>query len=230
MAKQKLTKAQRKARKQASYIRTEYYKNFDALDYLRDFAKIKEVKIPNKITKASLKFIRKLYKEARKIAQQAAKETGEYIPTKEEMAKRVRNEPTQRYRTDRANMETAEHKAQESDFNAYLGYIQMIRDAIDALMPRDYDQKGKESTVRAFEEARLRLYGMLDFALSKTDEVILAKTLSESEYLERIMSIDNQYAYQMIDDIDSDETNNLGLIQQLQAAMDDALEQIYDME
>ena len=230
MAKQKLTKAQRKARKQASYIRAEYYKNFDALDYLRDFVKVAPLDIPNKITKASLKKIRRIYNEARKEAMQAAKETGEYIPTKQEMAKRVRSEAGQGYRTDRANMETAEHKAQEADFNAYFGYLQMVRDAIDALMPRDYEQKGKESTVRAFEEARLRLYGMLDFALSKTDEVILAKTLSESEYLERIMNIDNQYAYQMIDDIDSDETNNLGLIQQLQAAMDDALEQIYDME
>ena len=34
MAKKKLTARQRKARKRAAYIRAEYYKNFDALEYL----------------------------------------------------------------------------------------------------------------------------------------------------------------------------------------------------
>ena len=37
MAKKKLTSKQRKARKRAAYIRAEYYKNYDALDYLRSF-------------------------------------------------------------------------------------------------------------------------------------------------------------------------------------------------
>ena len=61
----KLSSKQRKAHKRASYIRSEYYKNFDALDYLRNFGKVKDIKIPNKITKASLKAIRKAYKEAK---------------------------------------------------------------------------------------------------------------------------------------------------------------------
>ena len=44
MARRKLTATQRKARKRAAYIRSEYYKNFDAIDYLRDFAKVKNIK------------------------------------------------------------------------------------------------------------------------------------------------------------------------------------------
>ena len=65
MAKKKLTSKQRKARKRAAYIRAEYYKNYDALDYLRIFAKVKDVKIPSKITKKSLESIRKIYKQAK---------------------------------------------------------------------------------------------------------------------------------------------------------------------
>ena len=214
MAKQKLTKAQRKARKQASYIRAEYYKNFDALDYLRDFVKIAPLDIPNKITKASLKKIRRIYKEARKEAEQA----GAVLPTKREMTNIVREEPTQQYRQSRAEPQDS------TGFNPHLQYIEAVRNAIDVLTPRDVEDPRKASTVRQFEEARLRLYGSLDYAIAKTDEVILAQALASNEYVQRIADIDNMYAWEMILEID----NNL--VPLLEASMNDALEKIYDME
>lgn len=214
MARQKLTKAQRKARKQASYIRAEYYKNFDALDYLRDFVKVAPLDIPNKITKASLKKIRRIYKEARKEAEKA----GAVLPTKREMAKAVREEPTQQYRQNRAEPEDS------TGFNPHLQYIEAVRNAIDVLTPRDSEDPKKASTVRKFEEARLRLYGALDYAIAKTDETILAQALASNEYVQRIADIDNMYAVEMILEIDND------LIPLLEASMNDALEQIYDMK
>lgn len=214
MAKQKLTKAQRKARKQASYIRAEYYKNFDAIDYLRDFVKVAALDIPNKITKASLKKIRRIYKEARKEAQRA----GAVLPTKREMAKVVREEPTQEYRQSRAE------PAEPTDFNPNAQYLDAIREAIDSMIPRDAEDPKKASTMRKFQDAKLRLYGTLDYAIAKTDEVTLAQSLAESDYVQRVMGTDAQYAYEMEEAIDND------LIPLLEASMNDALEQIYDME
>ena len=221
MAKRKLSAAQRKARKHAAYIRSEYYKNFDALQYLKDFTKIKDVKIPNKITKRSLESIRRIYKEARKAIQKVDgyfldKTTGELkekLPTKEEMVKEVRQEPTQQYRQNRAEPK------EDTTFDPDMQYIDSVRDAIDAMIPRDAEDPKKASTVRKFEEARLRLYGTLDFALQKTDVSSLAQALASNDYVQRVMGVDNQYAYEIEEAIDND------LIPLLEASMNNALDE-----
>ena len=57
----KLTARQRKARKRASYYKSEYRKNVQAIQFLQRFGvDMPILKEPKKITKTSLKTIRKI--------------------------------------------------------------------------------------------------------------------------------------------------------------------------
>lgn len=224
MAKRKLTAKQRKARKRASYIRSEYYKNFDALQYLKDFAKVKDIKIPNKITKRSLEAIRKKYKEVRSSIQQLTgggymnPETGEYLeklPTKKEMVKEVRRE--QPYREDRAQGTEA-----PAEFNPDLQYLEELRSKIYSLTPlRDSDKTDKnyqKNVVPKFEEARNRIIGAIDYAIAKAGAEEIAQLLAGNNFIQRIANLEEKYTHEIVESIDDD------LVPLIEASVDEALE------
>ena len=226
MAKRKLTAKQRKARKRASYIRSEYYKNFDALQYLKDFAKVKDIKIPNKITKRSLEAIRKIYKEVRSSIQQLAgggymnPETGEYLeklPTKKEMVQEVRRE--QPYREDRAQGAEA-----PEGFNPDLQYLEELRSKLYSLTPlRDSDKTDRnyqKNVLPKFEEARNRILGAIDYAVVKAGAEGVAAILAGNNFIQRIGNLEEKYTHEIIESIDDD------LVPLIEASVDEALENI----
>lgn len=213
MAKKRLTKAQQKARAHARYVRAEYYKNFDAIAYMGNHPLAKDLTIPNKITMSSLKKIRKIYAEIKKQLQ--AK--GEKLPSKKEMAKAVREEPTQEYRQYRAEPEDSE------DFNPDIDYLHAVRQEIISLTPRyprTDSEKKKQYDQQRVEEAKNRLLATLDYVEYKTDPTMIAEILAADKFVDRVFSINNFYAWEMVDEIDDN------LIPLLQAAMDNALNKI----
>lgn len=221
MAKKKLTARQRKARKRAAYIRAEYYKNFDALEYLRNFTKVKDIKIPNKITKKSLESIRRIYKETK--ANVATLDgyyvdvsTGEImtkLPTKAEMVKEVRNERTQQYRQYRAEPEEA-----PPTFDPDAEYIEELkrkiqdlntaREQIATLQPlRDSDKTEKNYTknvVPKFESAQQRLIDAIDSAIAEYGISDVAWSLASNSFIQRIANLEEKYTHEIVESIDDD--------------------------
>lgn len=226
----KLTSKQRKARKRASYIRSEYYKNFDALDYLRNFVKVKDIQIPNKITNASLKAIRKEYKKAKARAK-AYKERGVYtnistgedfikLPSKEEMASRTRKAYGQGYRKYRAEPEQA-----PADFDPNAQYIDELKEKIRAIEAQEkideykqkigdvtyleetvgYNRKKKETfdarTLPKFEKAKQAWENMIDLAVEKFGVERAAQAFAQSPHMQKIDDLSKKYAYEIIDEI-----------------------------
>ena len=210
MAKRKLTAAQRKARKRKSYIRAEYYKNFDALEYIRDFAKVKDVKIPSRITKKSLESIRKIYKEARKKAEEA----GAVLPTKKEMAQFVREtEPTQSYRIDRAEgTEAPEGFSPDEqyleDLKQKISDLWQTRETASELQPlRDSTKTAKQyndTVLPKFQAAKQRLLGSIDYAITKLGIEQAAQTLANNVFMNKVAELQEKYTYQIIESVDSD--------------------------
>lgn len=208
----KLSSKQRKARKRASYIRSEYYKNFDALDYLRNFGKVKDIQIPNKITKASLKAIRKVYKEAKASIE---KENSLYInvstaeeftklPTKVEMAKATREAYGQEYRKYRAEPEEA-----PAGFDPNQQYIDELKEKIRAVEYAEetvgYNRKKKETfdarTLPKFEKAKDDWENMIDLAVEKFGVERAAQAFAQSPHMQKIDDLSKKYAYEIIDEI-----------------------------
>ena len=214
MAKRKQTAAQRKAKQRAAYYRREYYKNFDALAYLESAVKIKKIKIPNKITKRSLESIRKIYNKARK----EAKALGWELPTKQEMAQTIREEPTQAYRQYRAEPE------EPTGFDPDLQYLEELRDKLNSFMPRrdstKTDANFQKNVLPKFEEARLRIIGSLDYAIAKTGASEIAAILAGNNFIQRIANLEEKYAHEIIESIDDD------LIPLIEASVDEALDSI----
>ena len=221
MAKRRQTAAQRKAKQRAAYYRREYYKNFDALAYLESAVKIKKINIPNKITKRSVEAIRKIYNKARK----EAKELGWELPTKQEMAQTVREEPTQAYRQYRAEPE------EPTEFDPDLQYLEELRDKLNSFTPRrdstKTDANFQKNVLPKFEEARLRIIGALDYAITigeeeidfdKDEVLLIVKSMLKREmesivYNTRIKDLE-------IESIDDD------LIPLIEASVDEALDSI----
>lgn len=219
MARKRLTKAQRKARAHARYVRAEYYKNFDAIAYLRDFIKIPELKIPNKITTASLKKIRSIYDEAKRNIQQLDGgylnlETGELIeslPTKRQMVKEVRQE--QSYRQYRAEPEEA-----PDDFNPDEQYLEELRkritemystrEQINNLMPlRDSNKTQanyEKNVLTKFTQAQTRLLAKFDYAVTKLGASEAARILASDAFIQKIENLEEKYTYEIMDSIDDD--------------------------
>lgn len=219
MARKRLTKAQKKARAHARYVRAEYYKNFDAISYLRDFTKIEDIRIPNKITSKSLTKIRKIYAEAKKQIQKLEAgylnlETGELLeslPTKREMVREVRAE--QPYRTSRAESEEP-----PADFDPDQDYIEDLRkkitelysnrERIDNLMPlRDSnktDNNYDKNVLPKFTEAQNRLLAKIDFAIKKLGVAEAAQALADNAFVQKIENIEEKYTYEIIESIDDD--------------------------
>lgn len=219
MAKKKLTKAQRKARAHARYVRAEYYKNFDALQYLKDFTKVPDVRIPNKITSKSLTKIRNIYNEAKRNIQQLSGgylnlETGELLdslPTKQQMVKEVRTEqPYRQYR--------AEPEEPPQDFDPDQQYIdelrakiqalQATRDRVDNLIPlRDSNKTEhnyEKNVLPKFTQAQNRLLAKIDYAIQKLGLAEAAQALAGSAFIGKIDSIEEKYTHEIIESIDDD--------------------------
>lgn len=225
MAKKKLTAKQRKARKRAAYIRAEYYKNYDALDYLRNFAKVKDIKIPSKITKKSLESIRKIYKKARAEAEKTGIyvdiTTGEVLtklPTKREMVKQVREEPTQQYRRYRAQPE-------EATFNPDEQYIEEIKSKIASLSPKEDSTKSatnyNKNVKPKLEQASSDWISMIDDAIAQYGTESVANALASNGYMQRIANIEEKYAFEIIESIEDSEAD--GLVPLMDATLEDVM-------
>jgi hypothetical protein len=216
----KLTSRQRQARKRASYYRSEYKKNVEALRFLQRFGiDMPIVKTPQKITKTSLKNIRKLYKQTRsKVTKYegiyvdvTTGEIFEKLPSKEQAVKTYREEQQQGLST----------------FNPDEQYIQELKDKINALTPlRDSDKTERnyqKNVVPKQQQVKANFIQAIDDAIAKYGADRVAETLSRNQYMQRIGNLEEKYTYEIIEDItDGDE----GLMVLMDASVDEALLEI----
>lgn len=218
----KLTAKQRKAHKKASYYKSQYRKNVDAIKYLQRFgAPQVEIKEPQKITKKSVQAIRKLYEQTKRqvktfYGDYLDMQTGELIqklPTKEVAVKEYRQEqqgisPYQPY----------------EPFNPDLQYIQELKDKVNALNPlRDSDKTEKnyqKNVVPKQQQVKANFMQAIDDAISKYGAQQVAKTLAQNDFMQRIGNLEEKYTYEIIDDMtDGDD----GLMVLMDASVDEAL-------
>lgn len=207
----KLTARQRKARKHAAYIKAEYYKNIDAIKYLRRFGIEKDIKIPKKITKKSLQAIRKVYKEARANVKEYEAGTGEYVdyttgevfqklPTKAEMIKEYR----------------AEERGEYERFDPDAQYIEELKDKIRNLTPlRDSDKTQKnyeKNVVPKQQKVKEDFLTAIDNAIDKYGKAIVADTLAKNAYMQRVGNLEEKYTYEIIDDVSEGDGNLIDLL------------------
>ena len=219
MAKKKLTKAQRKARAHARYVRAEYYKNFDALQYLKDFTKVPDVRIPNKITSKSLTKIRNIYNEAKRNIQQLSGgylnlETGELLeslPTKQQMVKEVRTEqPYRQYRAEPEEPPQGFDPDQQyiDELRTKIQALQSTRDRVDNLIPlRDSNKTEhnyEKNVLPKFTQAQNRLLAKIDYAIQKLGLAAAAQALAGNAFVGKIDSIEEKYTHEIIESIDDD--------------------------
>ena len=224
MAKRKLTKRQKQAKKRAAYYRSEYYATRDALEFLQGFTGVKLPSIPNKITKTSLKAIRQLYKETRQKAKPISVggyvdvTTGEWfekLPTKKEMVKIIRTE--QPYRQSRSepeqNIQEDLDEQYIDDIKSKIEAISMIneaRSAVQTAQPRHEDERHKsernynKNVAPKFEEAMNRIFGAIDQAVAALGAVDAAKILAENDFIQRIENLEEKYTYEIIESQGSD--------------------------
>jgi hypothetical protein len=216
----KLTSRQRQARKRASYYRSEYKKNVEALRFLQRFGiDMPIIKTPQKITKTSLKNIRKLYKQTRsKVTKYegiyvdvTTGEIFEKLPSKEQAVKTYREEQQQGLST----------------FNPDEQYIQELKDKINALTPlRDSDKTERnyqKNVVPKQQQVKANFIQAIDDAIAKYGTDRVAETLSRNQYMQRIGNLEEKYTYEIIEDItDGDE----GLMVLMDASVDEALLEI----
>lgn len=220
MAKKKLTSKQRKAHKRASYVRSEYFKTYDALDYLRDFTKVKDIKIPSKITMKSLKAIRKIYKETKasidkyegEYVNRTTGEIFEKIPTKKEMVRAVRSEPTQQYRQYRAEPQEAPTSFDPDeqylqDLKYEIEQLNTSRQEIESLTPLRDSAKTQENydknVVPRFEKAQTKLLDAIDEAIANFGAQQVAHILTNNTFIERIENLKQKYTYEIEEAIES---------------------------
>lgn len=227
MAKRKMTARQKAAKKRAAYYRSEYYKNVDAISFLSGFTKTKPITIPKKITKSSLAAIRKVYNEVKKSLQKINggyldTTTGEWfekLPSKQEMVKQIRSEPTQQYRKYRAEPEEA-----PSDFDPDLQYLEDLRDKLNQLSPlRDSNKTDKNyqtNVVPKFIEARNRILGAIDYATVKVGAGTIAAILAGNSFIQRIANLEEKYTHEIVESIDDD------LIPLIESSVGEALDSI----
>lgn len=213
----KLTSRQRAARKKAAYVKAEYYKNVDAIRYLERFGVTKDIKIPQKITKASLKSIRRIYKEMRAgikpyegtndYVDLTTGEVLEKLPTKAQAVKTYRQE----------------QKEQAESFNPDEQYIEYLKDKIDTIQPkednsktqRNYDKNVKPKLQKAEEDFKTAI----DNAIANYGVEIVANALADNNYMRRIENLDGKYAYEIIEDISDDGDLTILMNESAQAAL-----------
>ena len=213
----KLTARQRKARKRASYYKSEYKKNVEAIHFLQRFGiDMPIIKEPKKITKASLTTVRKIYEQTRRKIEKYEGEfvdvtTGEIftkLPTKREAVKIVREEHEQGY----------------APFNPDEQYIQELKDKINMLTPlRDSDKTEnnyQKNVVPKQNQVKANFLQAIDDAIAKYGTDKVAETLAKNQYMQRIANMEEKYTYEIIEDItDGDD----GLMVLMDASVDEAL-------
>lgn len=208
---------QRKARKRASYYKSEYRKNVQAILYLQHFGvSTPSFKEPKKITKSSVKAIRKIYEETKRKIDRIDGEfiditTGEILtklPTKQEAAKA--------YREEQAGNVVA--------FDPYEQYIEDLKTKIEMLSPlRDSDKTEKnyqKNVVPKQENIKKNFLQAIDEAIAKYGQEQVAETLAKNQYMQKIGNLDEKYTYQIVEDMtDGDD----GLLVLMDASVDAAL-------
>ena len=216
----KLTARQRKAHKVASYVKREYKKNVDALRFLQRFGiDMPIIKEPKKITKISLKTIRKIYEQTRRKIKKYEQEfvdvtTGEIfekLPTKKEAVKIYREEQEQGF----------------VPFNPDEQYIQEIKDKIQMLTPlRDSDKSEnnyQKNVVPKQNQVKANFLQAIDDAIAKYGTQKVAETLAQNQYMQRIGNMEEKYTFEIVEDItDGDD----GLMVLMDASVDAALLEI----
>lgn len=217
MAKRKLTAKQKKARKRASYYKSEYKKNVEAIQFLQRFGiDMPIIKEPKKITKSSLNAVRKIYEQTRRKIDKYDNDyvditTGEVyakLPTKAEAVKIVKEEKEQGY----------------IPFDPYEQYIEDLKTKIEMLSPlRDSDKTEKnyqKNVVPKQENIKKNFLQAIDDAIAKYGQEQVAETLAKNQYMQKIGNLDEKYTYQIVEDMtDGDD----GLLTLIDASVDAAL-------
>lgn len=213
----KLSSAQRKARKRASYYKSEYKKTKEAIRFLQRFGiDMPIIKEPKKITKTSLKTIRKVYEQTRR---KIDKYEGEYVDvTTGEIYTKL---PTKR---EAVTIIREEQQAGYTPFNPDEQYIQEIKDKINMLTPlRDSDKTEKnyqKNVIPKQNQVKANFIQAIDDAIAKYGTEKVAKTLSENQYMQRIGNLEEKYTYEIVEEItDGDD----GLMILMDATVDEAL-------
>ena len=217
MAKRKLTAKQRKARKRASYYKSEYKKNVEAIQFLQRFGiDMPIIKEPKKITKASLSAVRKIYEQTKRKIDKYENEyvditTGEVyakLPTKAEAVKIIKEEKEEGY----------------IPFDPYEQYIEDLKTKIEMLNPlRDSDKTEsnyQKNVVPKQENIKKNFLQAIDEAIAKYGQEQVAETLAKNQYMQKIGNLEEKYTYQIVEDMtDGDE----GLLVLMDASVDAAL-------
>lgn len=217
MAKRKLTAKQRKARKRASYYKSQYKKNVEAIQFLQRFGiDMPIIKEPKKITKSSLSAVRKIYEQTKRKIDKYDNDyvditTGEIyakLPTKAEAVKIVKEEKEQGY----------------IPFDPYEQYIEDLKAKIEMLSPlRDSDKTEKnyqKNVVPKQENIKKNFLQAIDDAIAKYGQEKVAETLAQNQYMQKIGNLDEKYTYQIVEDMtDGDD----GLLVLMDASVDAAL-------
>ena len=198
----KLTARQRAARKKAAYVKTEYYKNVDAIRYLDRFGVTKDLKIPQKITKASLKSIRRIYKEMR-AGIKPYEGTKDYVDTT--TGEVIEKLPT---KAQAVKIYRQEQREQAESFNPDQQYIDEIKNKISTISPK-YDKsktaKNYNKNVQPkLQTAEQQFISSIDAAISQYGLDIVANALAKNDYMRRIENLDEKYAHEIIEDISDD--------------------------
>lgn len=217
MAKRKLTAKQRKARKRASYYKSQYKKNVEAIQFLQRFGiDMPIIKEPKKITKASLSAVRKIYEQTKRKIDKYENEyvditTGEVytkLPTKAEAVKIIKEEKEEGY----------------IPFDPYEQYIEDLKTKIEMLNPlRDSDKTEanyQKNVVPKQENIKKNFLQAIDEAIAKYGQEQVAETLAKNQYMQKIGNLEEKYTYQIVEDMtDGDE----GLLVLMDASVDAAL-------
>lgn len=217
MAKRKLTAKQRKARKRASYYKSQYKKNVEAIHFLQRFGiDMPIIKEPKKITKASVSAVRKIYEQTKRKIDKYDNDyvditTGEVyakLPTKAEAVKIIQEEREQGY----------------TPFDPYEQYIEDLKTKIEMLSPlRDSDKTEKnyqKNVVPKQENIKKNFLQAIDEAIAKYGQEKVAETLAQNQYMQKIGNLEEKYTYQIVEDMtDGDD----GLLVLMDASVDAAL-------
>lgn len=240
MTRRKMSAAQRKAKQRAAYYRREYFETREALEFMKGLtgSKIKMPSIPSKITKTSLKSIRKLYTESRRKMKTLEYggyvdvTTGEFfekLPTKKEMVRRVRLEPTQAYRKYQAEpvptpptFDPDEEYLEE--LKAKIMSLETARDLASRLEPQRDANKTEDNyrknVLPKFTEAQQRLIGTIDYAINKLGINTAAQVLATDTFLQKIENLEEKYTHEIVESIDD------SIIPLIEASVGEALDGI----
>lgn len=215
----KLTARQKKARKRASYYKSEYKKTVEAIRFIQRFGTDMDmpiIKEPKKITKTSLKTIREIYKKTRRQVERTFSDyefvdeyTGEVyqkLPTKEEAAKAYREE----------------QQWGATPFDPYDNYFTELKERIDSITPRRDSDKTEENYQRNVvpiqDKIKTNFKQAIDDAIAKYGEERIANRLAGNQYMQRIANLDEKYTYEIVEDI-----SNGDLFTLFDASVSDAL-------